>query len=158
MSTVQQPEMVAATGKSFPLTAANTTVSLSIEPPRGPALAAQAAGRQRQVYLRVERVTGTGIPVGYEVYLHAPNETDPQRHESLCVGLLPLFGLDKASKSGQGHSGGGLHYVYQVTELIQKLEQQPGWDPKDLRVTFVPRRPPSRAADVNVGRVSLYYE
>ncbi|OHX11229.1 hypothetical protein BI347_16135 [Chromobacterium sphagni] len=150
--------MVAATGKSFPLSASNTTVSLSIEAPTGPALQAQAAGKARQAYLRLEKITGSGMPVGYEVYLHSPNESDPQQHEELCAGLLPLFGLEKASKPGRGHAGTGLHYVYKVTDLIAKLEHQTGWNPKDLRVTFVPRRQQTRAAEVKIGRVSLYYE
>ncbi|MEN7430090.1 MULTISPECIES: DUF7868 domain-containing protein [Chromobacteriaceae] len=158
MSTEHPCEMVAATQESFPLASRDATVSLSIEPPTGPALQAQAAGKPRQAYLRVERVTGKGMPPGYEIYLHPSGESQPGSREELCAGVLPLFGLDKASRQGAGHAGTGLHYVFDVTELMARLEQEPGWDPKDLRVTFVPRRQTKREAEVRVGRVSLYYE
>ncbi|WP_145963950.1 DUF7868 domain-containing protein [Chromobacterium phragmitis] len=158
MSSEHPCEMVAATQEPFPLTSRDATISLSIEKPTGPALQAQTAGRPRQVYLRVERVTGKGAPPGYEIYLHATGEDHPGRREELCAGVLPLFGLDKASRQGTGHAGTGLHYVFDVTELMALLEREPGWDPKDLRVTFVPRRQAKPGTEIRVGRVSLYYE
>ncbi|MBX9268025.1 hypothetical protein [Chromobacterium violaceum] len=157
MSTEHPSEMVAATQESFPLASRGVTVGLPVAAPTGPALKAQAGGKPRQAYLRVERITGKGMPPGYEIYLHPPGENQPSRREELCAGVLPLFGLDKASRQGAGHAGTGLHYVFDVTELMERLEREPGWDPQDLRVTFVPRRQPRQDAEVRVGRVSLYY-
>jgi hypothetical protein len=68
-----------------------------------------------------------------------------------------MFGLAESSRRDSKHAGSGLRYVLDVTDLYQRLSQQPGWNAAKLRVSFVPAREGARTK-VKVGRVSLYTE
>ena len=65
-----------------------------------------------------------------------------------------MFGVAEASQAGPTHSGSGLHYVLEITDLLSRLASEPGWDPENLRVSFVPRK--GSKSQVHVGRISLY--
>jgi hypothetical protein len=153
-------EMVGATGAPFELAEGPTHVSFSAAAP-STGLAAAPAKRlasARRVYLNVENLTSTKRVSAYDVYLNVPQGQDPKDHEDLCVGRLPMFGLVEASRSRPGkHPGSGMHYVLDVTDVVRQLSAKPGWDPGQLRVSFVPARKVT-GAKVGVGRVSLYVE
>ena len=69
-----------------------------------------------------------------------------------------MFGVPEASESDEEHSGSGLTFSFDITGVVQRLEEADDWDPQRLRVTFTPARVEAeRAGDVSVGRVSLYY-
>jgi tyrosinase len=153
------PEMVGATERPIKLSRAKATASLSISTPTGPARAgfdALVASSHRRAYLNIENVVGTGVST-YRVYLNLPVDANPRDHEGLFAGVLPTFGVREASRRDKKHTGSGLHYSLEVTDIIRRLSQQKDWNPKSLRVTFVPKGPDTEAADIQVGRVSLYY-
>lgn len=161
------PEMVGATEQTVHLTGRHTTAQVALTAPTGPArrkAVAEAAAPQR-VFLNIENVTGTGSPNGYSVYINVPENEDPRKHEDLCAGTLPMFGVKEASRASKKHAGDGLHYSLEVTEIVERLQAQNAWDPAKLRVTFVPDDEPERKRTVasadeqrfHVGRISLYY-
>jgi tyrosinase len=159
------PEMVGATDKPITLSGQPETASLAVTPPTGPGLEAAAATPQR-VYLNIENITGEGAPTSYAVYLNLPPGADPRRHRDHFAGVLPMFGVAEASETDRDHAGSGLHYSLEVGNVVRALQEKNAWDPKDVRVTFVPRhrgRTPAsglEAASANpiqVGRVSVYY-
>lgn len=123
----------------------------------GGAQKARRAGRRQRIFLNVENITSAEGAGPYDVYLNVPARADRHVGEDLFVGRLPLFGLTEASRVGTTHAGSGLHYVFDVTDLYERLAAQPGWDPNRLRISFVPKEQ-RLTAKVRVGRVSLYLE
>lgn len=150
------PEMVGATEKPIALSDAAATASFSISAPTGPARAPlEAAASPRRAYLNIENVTGTGTTT-YRVYLNLPADADPHTHEDQFVGIVSTFGVREASRRDEEQTGSGLNYALEVTDVIQRLSERGDWDPKSLRVTFVPKHR-GKAPEIQVGRLSLYY-
>ena len=152
------PEMVGASEDSVPLAATPSDVEIPVEAPSGPALRESAAGAQpRKVYLKVENVRGKEPgALGYLVYVNLPPGADPTTHEDRRVGQITMFGVREASESDEEHSGGGLTFSFDITGVVQRLEEAGEWDPQRLRVTFTPVGA-ARGGDVSAGRVSLFY-
>lgn len=157
MEVSPMPEMVAATSRPLTLGTGTTTSALSIQAPTGPARLRSAAGAARTIYLNLENVTGAGAVGGYAVYLNAPPGASASQRADHLAGLLPTFGLAEASRPDNEHGGSGLQIALNVTDLVSRLEAQPGWDSNRLTVEFVYRGAPTDAATIQVGRVSLYY-
>jgi len=67
-----------------------------------------------------------------------------------------MFGVVEATRPDDEHGGSGLGYVLDVTELVARLSKARRWNPKDIRLTFVPSGTQDGASDVKVGRVSYY--
>lgn len=150
------PEMVGATEKPITISR-GATASFAMSTPTGPARrAGLAAAAPRKAYLNIENVTGTGSST-YRVYVNLPPDANPRDHEDRFAGLLSTFGVKEASRRDAEHSGSGRRFSMEVTDLIQRLSQQKNWDPKSLKVTFVPKNMGVAAGEVQVGRVSLYY-
>ncbi|MFC5473551.1 tyrosinase family protein [Paraherbaspirillum soli] len=162
MPSASVPEMVGATDHAVALTAsAATTASMNIVTATGPARMAMAAGpgtTRQSAYLNIENITSNGVPGSYAVYLDLPAGADPQQHQDLFAGTLPMFGVAEASRPDQEHPGSGLQYVLEVSAIIERLKAQGLWDPSRLAITFVARRQQGGYADVQIGRVSLYYQ
>lgn len=150
------PEMVGATSAPLYLVETTTHVSLAIHVPTGPALL-RADLMPRRVFLNIENITSKVEAPSYEVYLNLPPGAEPEKHPDLRVGSLAMFGLLESSRSSEQHPGNGLTYTLEVTNLFLRLAATQGWDAKNLRVSFVPEPWPG-AANVQVGRVSLYFE
>jgi hypothetical protein len=66
-----------------------------------------------------------------------------------------MFGLAETTRK-KGATAGSLQYALDITHLYGHVSTQPGWDPDNLRVSFVPARGKAPAR-VRVGRVSLYF-
>jgi tyrosinase len=150
------PEMVGASEKPVSVAGAPATTSVLLSAPTGPARVALAASAPKKAYLNIENVTGTGATT-YSVYLNLPAKSDHTKHEDLFAGLLPTFGVREATRRDERHSGSGLHFTLEVTDLIHRLSEQQNWDPKSLSVTFVPKSDEDEPVEIHVGRVSLYY-
>ena len=159
------PEMVGATDEPLTLTGEAATTTVPVSQPTGPALEATAA--PRRVFLNLENITSPGQPGSYQVYVNVPSGENPEDHQELYAGLLPMFGVAESSDPARSHSGGsGLHYSLEITDIVRTLEERNTWDPNAIQVTFVPRRRPtagglestSARSPVQVGRVSLYYQ
>jgi tyrosinase len=157
------PEMVGASEDRVPLTATPTEVA--VEAPSGPALMAERAegAQPRRVYLKVENVRGKELAAAsYPVYVNLPPgsdpTTDPTAHEDRRVGQVTMFGVREASEGNEEHSGSGLTFSFDITGLVQCLQETGEWDPERLRVTFTPvLAGAEEGGDVSVGRVSLFY-
>lgn len=160
------PEMVGATAKPVTLTGLATSASFAVTQPTGPArLSAEAQGETPRVYLNLENIKGSKHPTSYSVYVNLPPGGNPDNHPELFAGNMPLFGVAEASRSDEQHPGSGLHYAYEVGDIVRTLRDRGDWNPNNVRVTFVPDyEVAARASEsgspatVQVGRISLYYK
>ncbi len=159
------PEMVGASEDRVPLAAAPTEVDVDVGAPTGPVLMAERAegAQPRRVYLKVENVRGKELAAAsYLVYVNLPSgadpTTDPTAYEDRRVGQVTMFGVREASEGNEEHSGSGLTFSFDITGLVQRLQEAGEWDPQRLRVTFTPvLAGAEEGGDVSVGRVSLFY-
>jgi tyrosinase len=156
------PEMVGATQESLTLGAEPTMASLAVSRPTGPGTAFESTAAPRRIFLNIENITSSGIPGSYLVFINLPEGADPEAHEELYAGILPMFGVAEATEATQNHPGDGLHYSLDITDIVKTLEARNDWDPDNLRVSFVPERRGSAfekasASPVQVGRVSIYF-
>jgi tyrosinase len=155
------PEMVAATDAAVELGSAPHTLQLTIAPASGSGRSktlAAAGGPGPDTFLNFENVTAAGTPPPVDVYLNLPDGESAQQHPELRAGALPLFGAVGASVSTEEHAGDGLHYVFKVSELVEILKTQNRWNPKQLRITLIPRKPLPAGTRLKVGRISLYLQ
>jgi tyrosinase len=54
------------------------------------------------------------------------------------------------------HAGDGLTFVLEITHIIDSLHLAGALNVSEFRVRLVPRRPVPEAAQVSVGRISLF--
>ena len=154
------PEMVGASENRVPLATEPTEVEMAVEAPSGPALRERPEGAQpRKVYLNVENVRGKELAaLNYTVHVNLPPGADPTTYEDRRVGQVSMFGVREASESDEEHSGSGLTFSFDITGVVQRLQEAGDWDPQRLRVTFTPvRAGAEQGGDVSAGRVSLFY-
>ena len=139
-----------------------------------------ASDQPNRVFLNLEGIEGESNPgTVYAVYVDLPDDddedTDPEAH---YVGTINFFGIETAGDVDRDHPGGpGLHFAFDVTELVDELRDQGAWDPSQMTVTFAPLQPspppggPALGAEVagteaaaeppppvRIGRVSVYYQ
>lgn len=152
------PEMVGATRAAFTLDGGTTHATFAHKPPKTKPksrVAAMAAVQAPpRVFLNIENLEAADRAPAYDVYINVPDGDDPKNHKPLWVGRIPLFGIESAS-GGKGKQR-GLSYSLDITNLYAHLSALPGWDPDNLRVSFVASR--KAGATVKVGRVSLYFQ
>jgi tyrosinase len=152
------PEMVGANDEQLHLSDQQSSTRLAISEPERPALAAEQAGAAPRVYLNLENVTSEAPSQSYGVYLNVPSDEDPREHPELLAGVLAPFGSERAADPDDAHGGSGLHYTFDITELIEGERERGAWDPKAVKVTFSPRgEAAGEPAQLDVGRVSVYY-
>jgi tyrosinase len=138
-----------------------TTTEVALRQPQGPArrtTALDAAGGRRRFFLNLENITGQGAPTNYSVYLNVPPGEDPTQHADLFVGSMPTFGVAEASSAQHPHGGSGLTHVLDITAVVNRLIAQGAWNAGNVRVSFLERKPLKAGAQVQVGRVSVYYQ
>ncbi len=154
------PELVGASESRTPLAATPTEVEVAIGAPSGPALMAERAegAQPRKVYLKVENVRGTMFTaLSYLVHVNLPPGVDPTTNEDRLAGHVTMFGVREASEPREEH-GSGLTFAFDITGVVQRLQETGEWDPERLRVTFTPfDAGAAQGGDVSVGRVSLFY-
>jgi tyrosinase len=157
------PEMVGASESRTPLADTATEVEVAVGAPSGPTFRGRAEGAQpRKVYLQVKNVRGKEpVAVGYLVYVDLPPgadpTTDPTTYEDRRVGQITMFGVRGASDPDGEHSGSGLTFSFDITDVYMRLQEMGEWDPERLRVTFAPVAPDAEGGDVSAGQVSLFY-
>ena len=86
--------------------------------------------------------------------MNLPANEKPDVHAAFYAAPLPMFGLVEASRRDGKQEGKGLYKRLEVTELYNRLSGMPGWDPKQLRITFAARASGS-GGNIRVGRVTL---
>ena len=118
-------------------------IALSAPKVHSRALTAGAGPPQPQHWmLSVEGITGTIAAPAYSVYVNLPPGALPTDHPDLLAGTITTFGVRDASRPGGEHSGSGLTFVFDITDVHEALEASSSWDPKNIQVTFVPLVPP----------------
>jgi tyrosinase len=159
------PELVGATDAPVPLEDAPTTVGVRVGEPAGPAADAAPGRRRRRrrTYLTLENVTGTTLGAGkYAVYVNLPDGADREERKARRAGRMSTFGVVEESRSDDEHSGSGITFSFDITDIVKRLEASGEWDASNVRVTIEPRK--RREGDaapgggVQVGRVGVYVE
>lgn len=163
------PEMVGSSEGSLTLGGPTTDTSFAVSPPSGPAglaAAEEGEGGPQATYLNVENVRGEANPgLLYGVYMNLPQDEPPEPDSASFVGAISLFGIESSQLDDDDEEAHhGLHYVFDVSEQIERLREQGRWDPEHLRVTFSPvgvdaeEEKQLSVPSVEVGRVSLFVE
>lgn len=153
-------KLAGATDRPVALGATPTTADVDVAAP-GRRRRGVAGGLPQRVYLKLENVTGSSLAAGaYNVYVNVPEGADPNEHQDHRAGRISMFGVLESSGADDTHSGSGLTFSFEITELVRRLEAAGDWDSSRLRVVFVPV--PDAAGqlyegDVSVGRVSVFY-
>jgi len=139
----QRPQVIGAT-TGVPIVADHRAdIALSAPAVHSRGLAAGAGPPQPQHWLlSVEGITGTIAAPAYSVYVNLPPGALPSDHSDLLAGVITTFGVRDASRPGGEHSGSGLTFVFDITEVHEALEASSSWDPDNIQVTFVPLVPP----------------
>jgi hypothetical protein len=76
----------------------------------------------------------------YEVYLNMTEVGEGGHHDSPhFVGFLEFFGADHELGEHTEHAAGAKR-VFNITSLVQQLQQEGQWDPERAYVSFVPAR------------------
>ncbi|HEV3000239.1 MAG TPA: tyrosinase family protein [Solirubrobacteraceae bacterium] len=121
---------------------------------------AEAGGRPLRWFLRVEDVTGTRPATpAYDVYLNVPDDAAVDEHEERMVGSIATFGIPEATAPEAEHGGIGITDVFEITDVVNRLQEREEWDPTTVTVTIVPADPRGAVeggGDVRAGRVSVY--
>jgi tyrosinase len=98
-----------------------------------------------QVYLQLENVRGNIDAFKLNVSVNQQN-----------AGTVALFGLRRASLKDGEHGGEGLTFILDITNIIDNLFLNEALDTDSLDVKIVPNQAVPDAADITVGRVSVY--
>lgn len=107
--------------------------------------------------LNLENITGTRRGLSYAVYVNLPDDGDPETDEHHFVGMLNLFGVERASDPEDSHGGSGLTFVFDVTGLVRE-EGAAVTKPGAISVDFVPENADTPDNAAHVGRISLVRE
>jgi tyrosinase len=157
----QNVEMVGANQAPLPIrdTGARTTVSLQPEARQrlteSLASAEETAAPDR-VFLNLENVRGARDAYVLSVFINLPPGAKPADHPELLAGSVALFGLREASTTEGVHGGEGLNFVLDISKLVDTLHLQNALNTDSMEVTIVPHRRVPDAAQITVGRVSIY--
>lgn len=161
------PELVGSSEETVTLKGRTTGASLEVSPPTGPAaLASEAEEGAMATYLNIENVHGEANPgVLYGVFLNLPEGEAAEPESESCVGTISLFGIESSQLDDEDEEAPhGLHYVFDVSEQVERLQSEGRWNPERLDVTFSPvgvdaeTEAELSVPSVVIGRVSLFVE
>lgn len=159
-------EVVGVSDEPVPLDQGAASTDISLEEPSGPLARTAAAGgkkrKPRRIHLKLENVKGRTLSAPlYEVHVNLPPGADPDDYEDRLAGEISMFGVVNASKSDARHSGSGVTFSFDITDIVRSLEASDEWDPKKVRVAVTPVADATGElypGDVKIGRVSVLYE
>jgi tyrosinase len=109
-----------------------------------------------RVFLNLENVRGLNDATAFSVYVAVPEGDDPTQHPDHLAGSIALFGARKATKGDGQHAGNGLTFVLDITHVIDALHLAGRLNTDRLPVRLVPINPVPEAAQVSIGRVSIF--
>jgi tyrosinase len=118
--------------------------------------AASQAKPPDRVFLNLENVRGVNDAAIFNVYINAPEGDDPAKHPECRAGSVSLFGVRKATLKDGEHSGNGLTFVLEITDIVDRLHLAGALDAGHLDVRLVPRNPLLESAQVSIGRISVF--
>lgn len=126
---------------------------------RSPEAAAEDAGAPAsadRVFLNLENVRARSDALSLAVYVGLPDDAEPAEHPELLADTVGLFGVSQASDPDEEHAGQGLTYVIEISKIVDHLHELGSFDVDALPVRIVPRVPVPEAAEVSIGRISIY--
>jgi tyrosinase len=161
MATPRNVELLGANTEGVRLVGAEarTTVALDNAVKRkltASLAAATEAAPPDRVFLNLENVRGLNDAAVVNIYINVPGGEDPARHPEFRAGSIALFGVRKATLAGDEHAGNGLTFVLEITPIIDRLHLAGALDAGRLDVRLVPRNPVSEAAQISIGRISVF--
>ena len=109
-----------------------------------------------RVFLNLENVRGVNDATTFKVYINVPDGEDPAKYPSHLAGSIALFGVRKATLANQQHAGNGITFVLEITKVIDSLHLAGNFDANQLNVRLVPMRPVPDAAQISIGKISVY--
>lgn len=152
------PELIGASAGSVPLGHGESSTEIDVRQPVGPLAAADE--EPRRIYLKLENVIGSRLAAGsYVVHLDLPGGTAALGHPETRAGVVSLFGVRESSRTDEDHSGTGLSFMLDVTDVATELMRASGGSLDQIRVTFSPlggASPEETEPDVQVGGVKLF--
>jgi tyrosinase len=135
--------------------ALDTTVRDKVSASMSAAAAATATAPDR-VFLNLENVRGLSDATAFNVYIDVPDGEDPANYPDHLAGSIALFGVRKASMANDTHAGDGLTFVLEISDIIDRLHLSGALDAGQLHVRLVARKPVPDAAQISIGRISLF--
>ena len=118
--------------------------------------AAAALPAPDRIFLNLENVRGANDATAFNVYINVPEGDDPAKHPELKAGTIALFGVRKASVADSQHAGDGLTFVLEITHVIDTLHLAGALNVSQLHVQLVPVNPVPEAAQISIGRISVF--
>lgn len=109
-----------------------------------------------RIFLNLENVRGLNDATAFSVYINVPEGEDPALHSDHMAGSIALFGVRKATLADDEHAGDGLTFVLEITNVIDALHLAGALNTNQLNVRLVPLNPVPVAAQVSIGRISVF--
>ena len=165
----QPPELVAATDQALELAGPPASVELSLPPSAAPRLEGVTASAESRVFVNVEEIQAERDPgITYAAYLNLPGDADDAARERHWIGTIGFFGIEAMNDPDQPHDGApGMRQSFDVTDVVERLQQEGVWDPATVTVSFRPLTSPPTGDEptaeaevevppVRIGRVSIF--
>ena len=156
-------ELLGANNESLRVvgTEAGTSVTLDAAVQRKVSTSLESAGAAGKpapdrIFLNLENVRGLNDATAFSVYINLPEGDDPARHPELLAGSIALFGVRKATLADGEHAGDGLTFVVEITHIIDAMHLAGALNVSQLRVQLVPIKPVPEAAQISIGRISIF--
>ncbi|CAM5508780.1 hypothetical protein MAUB1S_08495 [Mycolicibacterium aubagnense] len=108
-----------------------------------------------RVFLNFENITGLSDAVIVKVYVGLPGSAGSASDRQFA-GSISTFGLAQASDPNGLHVGNGITYTLEITKIVDQLHLKGEFDVDDLAIELVPLRNIPTAAQIKIGRISLY--
>lgn len=109
-----------------------------------------------RVFLNLENVRGQSDAAAFRVYVGVPDGEDVESHPDRLAASVAPFGLRKASQPDGEHAGQGLNFAFDITRIVNELQAEGSFDVDHLPVRIVPVRELADAAQVTIGRISIF--
>lgn len=132
-------------------TAVRSKVSANLE-----SVGASASAVPDRIFLNLENVRGRSDATAFNVYINVPDGEDPAKYPDHLAGSVALFGVRKASVADSTHAGDGLTFVIEITRVIDTLHLAGDLNVAQLHVRLVPLNPVAEAANISIGRISIF--
>ena len=161
MATPRNVELLGANTESVRLVGreARTTVALDNAVKRKVTASLAAATETAppdRVFLNLENVRGLNDATVFNIYINVPDGEDPAQHPERRAGSIALFGVRKATLAQEEHAGNGLTFVLEITPIVDRLHLAGALAAGHLVERLVPRNPVSEAAQISIGRISVF--
>jgi len=161
VATGKNVELVGANQKPLRVAGSEASTSVQLDPAMRRKVAASlamnvAAPAPDRIFLNLENVRGLSDAAVFQVYVGLRDDATPADHPDLLAGSVALFGVRKASLPDGDHAGEGLNFVLEITDIVDALHLGNALDVSALNVRIVPLNPVPEAAQITIGRVSIF--